>query len=213
MGVILEFVKETLSSEEKSLADSLRFDRSIINRIKPWAEKDFTPYFSSAPHSLMSCQGRGTFGITGQRGISFQVLSSQKDEVLSKFKTLFSKEGYEIFLSDLSKRGNSVIVTIIKTDNPLEIIRLQKCQGENQNITNRDIISQLTEWDNRMGIEIMGAGYEWVQILFKSLPDNIETFMNELKSFCPGLFAMGMPGEADARKHLNDPRGLFFWWD
>ncbi len=68
-----------------------------------------------------------------------------------------------------------------------DIVREEGTNGINYDITNDDIIRQLTAWHDAYGIEISDVGHDRVNVTFQSLPDDLDALAAEIYEFCPDV--------------------------
>ena len=82
-----------------------------------------------------------------------------------KYRENLQERGYLIFVSENGYQIPST-VSVIKSNDQFDILRIQKTDGINYNIENKDVISKLKEQDLKYkGIKILGADYDWVDFM------------------------------------------------
>jgi hypothetical protein len=78
-----------------------------------------------------------------------------------------------------------------KSADDLEIVRLKRSAGGNYDVSAEDVLQRLAMWRCRCDFEVLGAGGSWVAIRFKTLPQNICQFAEEIYEFCPDSVEQG----------------------
>jgi hypothetical protein len=73
------------------------------------------------------------------------------DEILNRFKDELNQKGYLIFISEMGY-FDPLSMSIIKSTDQFDFIRLQKTDGRNYDVMNEDVINKLREWDSKYGI-------------------------------------------------------------
>jgi len=205
--------KETLSPAEVNLMDSLGFDKKIVAGIRKFTDAALVQYVTADPgYMITSDDGRQETGLQKREGISFQVSTSDLDNIVLGLKDDLRKLGYLIFVSENGFDDPSTI-SIIKSNDQFDIVRFQGTDGINYEIENDEVIGKLMEWDAKYGIEIIGADYDWVEFTLKKLPQNITAFSEEVYEFCPDSVEQGAGELSELEKLISEHRRLFLWWD
>lgn len=123
-------------------------------------------------------------------GVSFNVPEEQAEEVVINLQYQVKGLGYLAFINerDFQSRNNSSI-GIIKSEDPFEILKIFQTNGENYEISNEDVVSTLKQWNNRYPFTIIGAGLDWVEVVFveELLNQEMEVFAQEIYKFCPDI--------------------------
>jgi hypothetical protein len=202
----------SLSKEELSLLDTLKFDTTVIQDVKTYIREPFTQYETSDPGYLYQNGKKIKTGITKQEGITFIVKSLKAKNIISVFSESLATNGYLIFISEIDYINNQQSISIIKSSDQFDIVRLQKTDGINYDIDNAALINKLTDWDRRYGIKIIGADYDWVEFEINQLPPDTVKFADEIYAFCPDSIDQGV-GTKEALIKEIESRKLFLWWD
>lgn len=204
--------RNIFSDTEVKLMDSLSFDKNAFAQLKEYTKADFVQFETSDPGYIFQDGNKVHTGIEKQNGISFKIAEQSANYIISKFKDDLKQKGYLIFLSEQGYIDPSTI-TIIKSTDYFDILRIQRTDGINYGLENKDIIEKLTDWDNRYGIEILGADYDWIDIELKNNIDNIPAFAQEVYEFCPDAVDQGVGEIEELENIIREYRRLFLWWD
>lgn len=170
-----------LSNEELSLAREIDFDEAIAALVKMC-----TP----APLTRMRVRERPA------NGLSISVRDGDEAErVMNCLRAGLTERGYRAFWSDRCaanglSEGDEVVV--LKTADPMAIVRLQQSDGGNYGISTDDILNRLAEWQKICEFHVVGASGDWVALQFTRLPDNICAFAEEVYAFCPDAVTQGV---------------------
>lgn len=227
----------SFNTSELELISHLNFDLSLLSFVKELVESEFKKF------TLKNFLENQT------EGISF--LASEKDsyDLLKKIRNIFEGKGYIAFISEkkysfekdkLEKEFNLFfdksetinVITIIKTDDPYNILKIMSTSAPNFDLDNQEIIDKIKSWENISEFFISGASYDWVSIIFEKLPDNIEKFADEVYEFCPDTLDQGFHAELpkdfseedfedlfesqttkDLANSIKKYKYLFLWWD
>jgi hypothetical protein len=72
------------------------------------------------------------------------------------------------------------------------LLLVRGTNGANYDIFTQDILEQLEYWREKSTFSVLGAGYDWVELKFDKLPDDVETFAQEVYDFCPDILDQGV---------------------
>ncbi|WP_226087434.1 DUF4253 domain-containing protein [Mesobacillus sp. S13] len=118
---------------------------------------------------------------------------------------------YLAFICD----SNREKVAMIPGLDQFEILKIQQTNGDNYDISNSSVISELKEWYRNYPFIIIGASYDWVEVEFEVLPNGKElnSFAREIAEFCPDLVEQGTGSINDLMEEIKGTRKLSLWWD
>lgn len=205
--------KNDFSESEIKLIGTIGFDREALIDLKQYVKRDFIQFETSDPGYIVEESGDSKkTGIEKQDGISFQIPDDKSDEIILKYKDKLRQSGYLLFLSERGYESLSTI-SVIKSTDQFDILRIQKTDGINYDIENADVIKKLDDWDRKYGIEILGADYDWVDFIVKRPVDDISMFAKEVYEFCPDAVDQGVGEIEELEKLIKENNRLFLWWD
>lgn len=108
-------------------------------------------------------------------------------------------------------------IAIIKSNDQFGVLKVMRTSSST--LTNDQNIEQLRKWDQVYGIEILGAGENWVEFRFKELPKNVDEFLVELKAFSPDSWMVWDKEELESVKDqkikdkLLEENIIECWWE
>lgn len=73
----------------------------------------------------------------------------------------------------------------------LEVIKYYQTNGINCDVTTKDVINKLQDWDRRFGVTISDVEHDQVTVYFQTLPDNLQELAIEIYDFCPDVIDQG----------------------
>lgn len=201
------------SPSELQLFKSIGFDKQIFSDIKQNSNIEFTQMEISAPGYVISEDGEyKKTGLKKINGISFNTSENQSYEIVLNNKEKLEKKGYLIFISESGYETPST-VSIIKSTDKFDILRIQKTDGINFDIENKDVIERLKKWDELYGVTILGADYDWVELIFRDNIEHVSLFAEEVYNFCPDVVDQGVGDIEELKKIIGEEKRLFLWWD
>lgn len=203
----------SFSATELVLFKEIGFDAVVLSDLKQYSDKDITQFESSDPGYIIHSDGTQVkTGVEKLEGISFQVDEATSYEIILDYRVSLKEKGYLVFVSKSGFESPST-VSVIKSNDKFDILRLQKTDGINFDLENNDVINKLKEWDAAYGIEILGADYDWVDITFTKDIKNVSKFAKEVYAFCPDAVDQGVGEIKELEQLIKDEKRLFLWWD
>ncbi len=195
--------KVTLSPAAEELAKSIKFDRRVLiiakgesqDRIGRLIGFDEDGYQIIAP------------------GIAVSVPEERTDHVLSSLRKKLLPLKYMAFVVEMNAGIKIDKIGIIKGTDQYEILRIMHTDGNEYDISNQDVIDRLKEWEINSPFDILGADGDWVEIEFKILPKDLNSFAEEVYDFCPDAVDQGAGSIAELAKEIQKTKKLFLLWD
>lgn len=77
------------------------------------------------------------------------------------------------------------LVVFFKADDPASLLWVRQTNGVNFEVYTQDVLDWLDESAERCSFAVLGAGWDWVELRFDTLPDDLEDFAEEICEFCP----------------------------
>jgi hypothetical protein len=103
-------------------------------------------------------------------------------------------------------------VSVVRSNDPLEPLRIMNTSGPNYHLSARRVMAKLRAWDRRYGLQLIGAGHDWVEARLKKLPADLRAFAVEVYEFCPD--AVSEVQSVDRlMAELQLTRTLYLRWD
>jgi hypothetical protein len=195
--------KVILSPAAEELAKSIKFDRQVLiiakgesqDRIGRLIGFDEEGYQIIAP------------------GIAISVPEDKTDHILSSLRQKLHPLKYMAFVVEMNEGLKIDKIGILKGTDQYDILRIMYTDGDEYDISNQDVINRLKDWEVHSPFDIIGADSDWVEIEFKILPKDLNTFAEEVYDFCPDTVDQGPGSIAELAKEIQKTKKLFLWWD
>lgn len=84
------------------------------------------------------------------------------------------------------------LIVFFLADSPDPLFWVRGTNGANYDLDTGAILRRLKEWSQRCELAILGAGFDWVELRFQTLPINLEEFAEEVYDFCPDTLDQGI---------------------
>ncbi len=142
------------------------------------------------------------------------VASSTKPEtaytIVKNCKKRFDTHGMRLFA--FSEQEGETNVVSFKSDIESSIIRFAGTKGKT-NVNNTDMLCELIDkWSTQFEFVIHGAGSDWLQLEFTTLPDDKDAFAEEVFEVCPDIKTEFSYNEK-LIDSIRNSKILGLWWD
>ncbi len=142
------------------------------------------------------------------------VASSTKPEtayiIVKNCKKRFNANGIRLFAC--SEQDEVTNVVSFKSDFESSIIRFAGTKGKTE-LNTTDILCELIDkWDAQFEFVIHGAGSDWMQLEFTTLPDDKDAFTEEVFTVCPDIKTEFSYNEK-LIDSIKSSKILGLWWD
>lgn len=147
------------------------------------------------------------------KAIKITAKAENATHIVRNFRERLKTENLIIYKSAENYGNEDDVVTIIRSDNKFESLYFEGTNAVNYDIYTDQIIEKLKTWDSKYGIEIYGAGLDFVSGEFKMQPTDTQEIANEMYAFCPDIVDQGVGSIKELIKTLKDSKQFFLWWD
>jgi len=193
----------TLSPYAEEIARILKFDRQVLITIKEETHERI--------QRLVGYDEDGYQIIAP--GIAVTVPEDKSDSFLASLRRKLLPKKYLAFVIEMNAGHKADKIGFIKGTDQYEILRIMHTNGDEYDISNRDIIDRLQDWEKISSFEIIGADNDWVEIEFKRLPKDLKAFVREVYEFSPDAVDEGAGTIEELMKELQKTERLFLLWD
>ena len=95
-------------------------------------------------------------------------------------------------LTGEKKYDKEALIVFFQAERPDSLFWVRGTNGSNYDLDTGAILRTLGEWSQRCELAILGAGFDWVELRFQTLPTNLEEFAEEIYDFCPDTLDQGL---------------------
>ena len=232
-----------LTPEEKALAARIGFDEDVVAVVKREANAFASMFKVDATDQLTYYSGYRHGRLTKREQEPLEGFSVQLPLDVGPLTLLLrgalQRRGYLPFVFQrfypVLRCPEPGCMVVMKTIDQFDIIRVAYPEGNNDHIENATIVRQLQAWDQRYGLEVIGANGDWLKVSFLTAPADVAEVGAEAVALCPDLQANYWElAEEQARKYypfqddeegiqkqigyvvgrdIASSRHLFLWWD
>jgi hypothetical protein len=195
--------KAALSPAAEELAKNIKFDRQVLIIAKGESQDHIGRLigFDEENYQIIA------------PGIVISVPEDKTEYLLSSLRRKLLPLKYMAFVVEMNEGLKIDKIGILKGTDQYEILRIMQTNGNDFDISNEDIIDRLKEWETHFAFDIIGAGNDWVEIEFKTLPKDLDDFAGEVYDFCPDAVDEGPGSTFELAKEIHKTKKLFLWWE
>ncbi len=194
-----------LPPHAEELARSLQFDRRVLLIVKDVVQEHVHI------HRLIGYDENG-YQIKAA-GIMVPVQREKADQALILLRKKLAPLHYMPFIVEMNQGLKMDKIGIIKGTDQYEILRIMNTDGDEDEISNQDIIDRLKEWKKISSFDIIGADNDRIEIEFKTLPKNLRSFAEEVGEFCPSAVTQGPGSIKELVREIALTHRLLLIWD
>jgi hypothetical protein len=193
----------TLSPAAEELAKSIKFDRKVLIIAKGEGQDHIGRLigFDEEGYQIIA------------PGITISVPEDMTGHVLSSLRKKLLPLRYMAFVVEMNAGIKIDKIGIIKGTDPYEILRIMHTDGNEYDISNQDVIDRLKEWEINSPFDILGADGDWVEIEFRILPKDLNSFAEEVYDFSPDAVDQGPGSITELAKEIQKTKKLLLLWD
>ncbi len=173
----------TLTQRELDLVAAIGFDPTVGEVVKTAALMEV--------ERLKVPTGEG--GYVEIDGLSVKSEQPSVEDVLKTLREQLPPLGYQAYRSlrrETAAQEDEIVILKI-TDDPYLILRLMKTAAPNFDLTTEDIIVKFMGWQALCRFEVIGASWDWVELAFETLPEDLTAFAQDAYAFCPDIVDQG----------------------
>lgn len=84
------------------------------------------------------------------------------------------------------------LIVFFQAETPSPLFWVRGTNGRNYELDTGKILNRLISWAERCEFAVLGAGFDWVELRFNTLPIDVEEFAEEIYDFCPATLDQGI---------------------
>jgi len=203
-----------LTSDEKTICDTLQIDTSIIKDIRQFNTNKVEPFHYSLG-KFITKDGEIESDPIFLKGLVFMEKNAKSYDLVFSLKDKFKEKGYSIFLLENNFNINNKLdnIGILKTTDKYTILKQVATDGINWDITNDSLISIIKTFDKKYSLELIGASGDWCEFIIHKDPKSWTQFANEVYKVCPDVVEQGAGTVQALADEMKKTKRLYFWWD
>lgn len=192
-----------LSLAEQQLASQTGFEADVLLLIREEAKAQL--------HRLSGYDAEEYQIIAN--GIVVSVPWSRSDQVLWSLRKMLRPRNYMAFRVEINTTLKLDRIAIIKGADQYDILRIMHTNGDDDDVSHEDVLAKLKQWEKRIRFEVVGAENDWVEIEFRTMPQDLSEFVNDVYEFSPDTVDEGTGSLDDLMKDISATKRLVLWWN
>ncbi len=252
---------ETQTASRPNIQD---FDPDVVALIQSAVSEPISPltligFFEGTAFNQPDFVGRVLPGAEGGISqlevdvLSVLVAEQEANDIVTSLQPQLAPHGYQAFVTAtgdkdfcpifhigiseaIEKYDEMSMIVFFKAQNAASLLWVRQTNGANYDVMTSDILHKLDEWSQQCSFRIIGAGYDWIELEFASLPQDILAFAEDIYELCPDTLDQNVvkaPPEGlseeelldfiedaideqdpeDLAEFLQREKRLFLWWD
>ncbi len=145
--------------------------------------------------------------------VSFKATKAAADQILSKYLKPLREKGLLIFRSLNNYGYDSDIISLFKSNDQLDIVRVMGTDASEAFAPNEQILKDLQEWTKLCSYLITGASKSYVEAIFEKHPKNMRKFASLIKDLAPDVIEQGPGSIVKYAKEMKETNSFYLWWD
>lgn len=201
-GCSSESMVDDLTAEEMALVSELGFDPDVALQIRRHGE------------SLERLRGlNDKWEEVDANGLILMTAPERGEEILKTLRSALVTTGYTAYINDQGFGFGPDSIALLKNADPFVYLGIVGINGINYEIEHADVLRRLRVWDDQYGLNLVGAGFDWVQAEFSNPPNDWMSFAEEVYEFCPDVVDQGSGSIKSLASELRQINGVYLWWD
>ncbi|WP_315821730.1 DUF4253 domain-containing protein [Paraflavitalea speifideaquila] len=189
------------------IVDAEKITRTKATRLKTWLVASH--FINEPPNRIRQPDVKGkTVEIPG---VSFLVPRKISHGLVDTINRLFNYRNHYAFISDDSTREDKkVTLSIVRGENPYNILRLQQTNGINFGISTDSLITALKAFGEKYPYTILEADFDRCLLRLEREPDDWVAMSKEVLKLCPSDEVT----PEQVAEALRAEKGIIsLWWD
>jgi hypothetical protein len=191
-----------LSPAEGRLVSALGFDAALMLSVKS---------LGTALERLAMEDGMGA--AIPHAGVVLLTRPGESERVLLAVRAKFANSPYGAWINDNAFGLGPDKVAIMKTHDQYAYLSVAHTEGINWDLEHKDVVARYREWSKKYGLELKGAGLDWLSARFGQPPADWLVFAREVYKFCPDIVDQGTGTVEKLATEMRRSNELFLWWD
>ena len=202
-----------ITTSEKQLLDSLEYDYTKLSELLEQTPSPITR-LTRTYGQYNYATDEVEYNEKTYEGIMFYCTNTTAHTITEKFRDDLRSQGYLIYQSQRNHTFKPDEVSMIKSEDQFDIVRLEDVQAPNYDLDNFAILAKLKEWNTKHPFQITGASHDWISANFTDkLPKDLSAFALEMYEFCPDIVIQGTDTVEALEAETKKTNQLYLWWD
>jgi hypothetical protein len=193
----------SLSALEERIASQIGLEKDILLLVKGEAR---------GPVHRLSGYDEDGYQIMAN-GLTVSVPRSHSEQVLWSLRDKLKPWKCMAFMIEINNTLKIDKIGIIKGTDQYDILKVMHTNGDDDDVSHKEVIEKLKGWEKRFTFEIIGAENDWVEIEFRMMPRDLKVFADEIYDFSPATVDEGTGSLSALIKEIKTTKRLTLWWN
>ena len=187
--------------ESKLIAD-LNFDAALMARVRA---------SGLVFERLQMEDGDGV--LVSHAGLVLVTPPGQAAAALDSVRATLANTAYGAWINDDGFGRSPDKIAIMKTHDQFVYLGVAHTDGINWDLDHAAVAARYREWANLYGLELRGAGLDWLSARISKPPKDWTAFAREVYEFCPDIVDQGAETVEALTTEMRTRNELYLWWD
>lgn len=146
-------------------------------------------------------------------GIVLSTTKNSGEAVLEKLREELEGTPYAAYMLDQGFGLGPDSIAIVTNSDPYDYLKTVRVNGINYDVDHPDVIERYRTWDELYGLELVGAGMDWLFAEFEASPSDWNAFAREVYEFCPDVVDQGTGTVELLASEMQNMNAVYLWWD
>jgi hypothetical protein len=189
------------TSESKLIAD-LNFDADLMKRIRA----------SGLVFERLQMED-GNGDLVSHAGLVLVTPPGKAAAALTAVRATLENSAYGAWINDDGFGRSPDKIAIMKTHDQFVYLAVAHTDGINWDLDHAAVMTRYREWAVLYGLELKGAGLDWLSARISKPPKDWAAFAREVYKFCPDIVDQGAETVEALTTEMRARNELYLWWD
>lgn len=147
------------------------------------------------------------------RGVVLRTPTNRGEAVLAELRKELEGTGHAVYLLEQGFGFEPDSIAVLDNTDPYEYLKIVRINGINYDVDHSQVIERYRRWDDLYGLNLIGAGMDWLHAEFTTPPSDWDAFAREVYEFCPDVVDQGAGTVEALSMELQNLNGVYLWWD
>jgi Domain of unknown function (DUF4253) len=187
---------------ETQLVADLKFDADLMARVRT----------SGLVFERLKMED-GDGALVSHAGVVLVTSPGQAAAALAEVRAKLANTPYGAWINDDGFGRSPDKIAIMKTHDQFVYLAVAHTDGINWDLDHAAVVARYREWAAQYGLELRGAGLDWLSARISKPPEDWAAFAREVYKFCPDIVDQGANTVEALATEMRVSNELYLWWD
>lgn len=152
-------------------------------------------------------------GAVAPIGLAWTADSVDAEPLARSLRTELRKKGYTVFLTERGYGMGPDRIGLVKTLDRFAPVALRGTEGRKAGLETKDVVRRLQQWNEKTPLEVVGAGPDWVEIEFETVPSDVDALAEEIRTIAPDSVSGDPESLLRFKSEIRRTRRVLLFWE